>query len=94
MMMKIIFIIFEEAVKASENQEGNSPYLNLDFLSDKTKEKIREENNRKFSVNSVDSDISANVLPIISQDEFEKIKDIIEQFNLGKKDNNEIEEEK
>jgi len=86
--------IFEEAVKASENQEGNSPYLNLEFLSEKTKEKIREENNRKFSVNSVDSDISANVLPVISQDEFEKIKDIIEQLNLGKKDNNKIEEEK
>ena len=86
--------IFEEAVKASENQEGNSPYLNLDFLSEKTKEKIREENNRKFSVNSVDSDISSNVLPVISQDEFEKIKDIIEQLNIGKKDNNKIEEEK
>lgn len=86
--------IFEEAVKASENQEGNSPYLNLEFLSEKTKEKIREENNRKFSVNSVDSDISANVLPVISQDEFEKIKDIIEQLNLCKKDNNKIEEEK
>lgn len=86
--------IFEEAVKASENQEGNSPYLNLEFLSEKTKEKIREENNRKFSVNSVDSDISANVLPVVSQDEFEKIKDIIEQLNLGKKDNNKIEEEK
>ena len=86
--------IFEEAVKASENQEGNSPYLNLDFLSEKKKEKIREENNRKFSVNSVDSDISSNVLPVISQDEFEKIKDIIEQLNIGKKDNNKIEEEK
>jgi len=86
--------IFEEVVKASINKESNTPYLNLDFLSDKTKEKIREENNRKFSVNSVDSDISSNALPIISQEEFEKIKDIIDKLNLGKSDINKIEEEK
>ena len=86
--------IFEEVVKAYETKDNKMPYLNLDFLSSKTKEKIREENSRKFSVNSVDSDISANALPMISNEEFEKIKEVIDKLNLGKNENNKIEEKK
>ena len=86
--------IFEEVVKAYEAKDNKMPYLNLDFLSSKTKEKIREENSRKFSVNSVDSDISANALPMISNEEFEKIKEVIDKLNLGKNENNKIEEKK
>ena len=80
--------IFEEALKSFENKDIN-PQLNLSFLSSKTKEKMKEENSRKFSVNSVDSDISANVLPIISNEEYETIKDIIEKLNLEKKEEEE-----
>ena len=79
--------IFEEVIKSYEKKDIN-PHINLDFLSAKTKEKLQEENSRKFSVNSVDSDISANALPIISNKEYETIKDIIEKLNLGKKENN------
>ena len=79
--------IFEEMMKSYKKNDIN-PYINLDFLSAKTKEKLKEENSRKYSVNSVDSDISANALPIISNEEYETIKDIIDKLNLGKKQNN------
>ena len=85
--------LVEEMVNAYEKNEKN-PHLNFDFLSDKTKDKIREEKNRKFSVNSVDSDISANALPNISNEEYEAIKDVIDKLNLGKTDNNKINEKK
>ena len=49
--------IFEEVVKSYEVKDNKIPYLNLDFLNFKTKEKIREENSRKFGLNSVNSDI-------------------------------------
>jgi hypothetical protein len=65
----------------------------LDFLSGKTKEKIREENARKLSVNSVDSDLSANAIPNISNEEYEAIKNIIDKFNIGKTENNKMDEE-
>ena len=79
--------IFEEMMKSYKKNDIN-PYINLDFLSAKTKERLKEENSRKYSVNSVDSDISANALPIISNEEYETIKDIIDKLNLGKKQNN------
>lgn len=79
--------IFEEIMKSYAKKDLN-PHINLDFLSSKTKEKMREENSRKFSVNSVDSDISANALPIISNEEYETIKDVIDKLNLGKTENN------
>ena len=78
--------IFEEVMKSYEKKDIN-PHINLDFLSAKTKEKLKEENSRKFSVNSVDSDISATALPIISNEEYETIKDIIDKLKLGKKQN-------
>ena len=79
--------IFEEIMKSYAKKDLN-PHINLDFLSSKTKEKMKEENSRKFSVNSVDSDISANALPIISNEEYETIKDVIDKLNLGKTENN------
>ena len=85
--------IIEEIMKASEKNE-NTPFLNLDFLSSKTKEKVREENSRKISVNSVDSEISSNCLPHISNEEYNNIKDVIEKLNFVKTDKNKIEEEK
>ena len=85
--------IFEEMVKAYEKNEDN-PYLNFDFLSSQTKNKMREENNRKLSVNSVDSDLSVNALPNISNEEYEAIKDITDKLNLGKVNNIEINEKK
>ena len=85
--------IFEEMVKAYEKNENN-PYLNFDFLSSQTKNKMREENNRKLSVNSVDSDLSVNALPNISNEEYEAIKDITDKLNLGKVNNIEINEKK
>ena len=85
--------IFEEMVKAYEKNENN-PYLNFDFLSSQTKNKMREENNRKLSVNSVDSDLSVNAFPSISNEEYEAIKDITDKLNLGKVNNIEINEKK
>ena len=84
--------IIEEIMKGLEKNE-KTPFLNLDILSAKTKEKIKEENSRKISVNSVDSDISINGLPNISNEEYDTIKDVIEKFNLGKKDKNKKDEE-
>ena len=84
--------IVEEVIKAYERNDKN-PQLNLDFLSGKTKEKIREENARKLSVNSVDSDLSANAIPNISNEEYEAIKNIIDKFNIGKTENNKMDEE-
>ena len=84
--------IFEDVMKSFEKKDIN-PHINLDFLSAKTKEKLKEENSRKFSVNSVDSDISANALPIISNEEYETIKDIIDKLNLGKKQDNIIDDD-
>ena len=55
---------------------------------------MREENNRKLSVNSVDSDLSVNALPNISNEEYEAIKDITDKLNLGKVNNIEINEKK
>ncbi len=87
------FLLFEEVMKSYKKKDLN-PHINLDFLSSKMKEKMREENSRKFSVNSVDSDISANALPIISNEEYETIKDVIDKLNFGKAEkNNKIEEE-
>ncbi len=84
--------IVEEVIKAYERNDKN-PQLNLDFLSGKTKEKIREENARKLSVNSVDSDLSANAIQNISNEEYEAIKNIIDKFNIGKTENNKMDEE-
>ena len=64
-----------------------NPQLNLNFLSSKAKEKMRGDNLRKYSVNSVDSDVSVNALPNISNEEYKTIKEIIEKLNLEKKEN-------
>ena len=84
--------IIEEIMNASEKNE-NTPFLNLDFLSSKTKEKVREANSRKISVNSVDSEISSNGLPNISNEEYNNIKDVIEKLNLVKTDKSKMDEE-
>ena len=38
-------------------------------------------------MNSVDSDVSVNALPNISNEEYKTIKEIIEKLNLEKKEN-------
>ena len=78
--------IFKEALKSFEKKDIN-PQLNLNFLSSKAKEKMRGDNLRKYSVNSVDSDVSVNALPNISNEEYKTIKEIIEKLNLEKKEN-------
>ena len=78
--------IFKEALKSFERKDIN-PQLNLNFLSSKRKEKMRADNLRKYSVNSVDSDVSVNALPNISNEEYKTIKEIIEKLNLEKKEN-------
>ena len=76
---------FEEVLKSYQNKDKGL-YKNFGFLSQKTKEALNEDNSRKVSVNSIDSDISVNELPGISKEEYEKIKDIIDKLNLEKKD--------
>ena len=76
---------FEEVLKSYQNKDKGL-YKNFGFLSQKAKEALNEDNSRKVSVNSIDSDISVNELPGISKEEYEKIKDIIDKLNLEKKD--------
>ena len=78
---------FEEVLKAYEHKD-KLPLANLSFLSKKTKEAIFELNSRKVSVNSIDSDISANELPGISKEDYDTIKEIIDKFNLEDKEEN------
>ena len=78
---------FEEVLKAYEHKD-KLPLANLSFLSRKTKEAIYETNSRKVSVNSIDSDISANELPGISKEDYDTIKEIIDKFNLEDKEEN------
>ena len=84
--------LFEEVVKAYEHKD-KLPLTNLSFLSKKTKEAIYEPNSRKVSVNSIDSDISANELPGISKEDYDNVKEIIDKFNLEDKfENKDFEE--